>query len=136
MRDLRVASAAVAAACATACTAAFTVLAATGASAQPAGLTDTQELGRTLFVQSCGVCHLKPQLGAVQYAPVLSKDSLGGNENTMREVIANGTSRMPGFKYQFDQTQIAAIAAYLKTVAAPAATAPAPAAKREGRDAD
>ncbi len=130
MRDLRVASAAVAAACAVA----FTVLAATGAAAQPAGdnLNDTQKLGRSLFVQSCGICHLKPQLGAVQFAPVLSKDSLGGNENTMREVIANGTPRMPGFKYQFDPTQIAAIAAYLKTVAAPAA--PAPAAKRDGRE--
>ena len=73
---------------------------------------------------------------AVQYAPVLSKDSLGGNEGPMREVIANGTPRMPGFKYQFDPTQIAAIAAYLKTVPAPAAAAPAPAAKREGRGAD
>ncbi len=128
MRDLRIASAVIAGIVA--------VLAAIGASARAAGdhLNDTQELGRNLFVQSCGVCHLKPLLGAVQYGPVLSKDSLGGNENTMREVIANGTPRMPGFKYQFDPTQIAAIAAYLKTVPAPAA--PAPAAKREGRDAD
>jgi mono/diheme cytochrome c family protein len=42
---------------------------------------------------------------------------------------------MPGFKYHFSETQIAAIASYLKTVPPQAAT-PAPVAKREGRDAD
>ena len=129
MRHLRVASVVAAA------------LAATGASAQAAddNLNDTQKLGRTLFVQSCGVCHLKPQLTAVQFAPVLSKESLGGQEDVMRQVIANGTPRMPGFKYHFDQTQIAAIAAYLKTVPAPtpaAAPAPAPRARENARDAD
>ena len=126
MRDLRVAPAVVA------------LLVVTGAAAEPAGdnLNDTQKLGRSLFVQSCGVCHLKPQLTAPQFAPVLSHESLGGREDAMREVIANGTPRMPGFKYQFDQSQIAAIAAYLKTVPTPAAEAPAPGAKRESRDAD
>lgn len=125
MRGLRVAAAVV------------VMLAATGAWAQTGDdLNDTQKLGRSLFAQSCGVCHLKPQLTAVQYAPVLSKNSLGGNESAMREVIANGTPRMPGFKYQFDQDQIAAIAAYLKTVPVAATEAPAPATKREGRDAD
>jgi mono/diheme cytochrome c family protein len=113
------------------------LFAATGASAQQAGLNDTQKLGQSLFVQSCGVCHLKPQLTAVQFAPVLSKESLGGQEDVMRQVISNGTPRMPGFKYHFDQTQIAAIAAYLKTVPVQQAAAPAPAAKRENaRDAD
>jgi mono/diheme cytochrome c family protein len=112
--------------------------AASGASAQQPGdqLNETQRLGQSLFVQSCGVCHLKPQLTAVQFAPVLSKDSLGGQEDVMRQLIANGTPRMPGFKYHFDQTQIAAIAAYLKTVPVQQAAAP-PAAKRENsRDAD
>lgn len=109
--------------------------AATGASAQQPQLTDTQKLGQSLFVQSCGVCHLKPLLNAPQFAPVLSRDSASGNEDAMRQVIANGTPRMPGFKYTFTQDQIAAIAAYLKTVPPPAAAAPAPA-KREGRDAD
>ena len=126
MRHLRVASAIVAV---------FTIGA---ASAQPAGspLNDTQKLGQNLFVQSCGVCHLKPQLNAPQFAPVLSKDSLGGQEDVMRQTIANGTPRMPGFKYMFDQTQIAAIAAYLKTVPAQQAAAPAPRARRNDRDAD
>jgi mono/diheme cytochrome c family protein len=104
---------------------------------QPAdNLTDQQKLGRSLFVQSCGVCHLKPQLTAPQYAPVLSMQSASGNEAGMRQVISNGTPRMPGFKYQFSETQIAAIASYLKTVPVPAPEAPKPAAARESRDAD
>jgi mono/diheme cytochrome c family protein len=82
-------------------------------------LNDTQKLGQRLFVQSCGVCHMKPQLGAPNYGPPLSKDSLGGQEDVMRATIADGTPRMPGFKHQFDQTQIAAIASFLKTLPAP-----------------
>jgi mono/diheme cytochrome c family protein len=66
---------------------------------------------------------------------VLSRDSASGNEDGMRQIIASGSPRMPGFKYLFDETQIAAIASYLKTVPPQAAAAP-PAAKREGRDAD
>jgi mono/diheme cytochrome c family protein len=48
-------------------------------------------------------------------------------------VITNGTPRMPGFKYTYNPDQIAAIAAYLKTmppgtqeVAAPGTPARAP----------
>ena len=115
--------------------AAVVVFAAASASAQQPELNDTQKLGQSLFVQSCGVCHLKPQLTAVQFAPVLSRDSASGNEDAVRQVIASGTPRMPGFKYMFSETQIAAIASYLKTVPPQAAAAPAPA-KREGRDAD
>jgi mono/diheme cytochrome c family protein len=85
---------------------------------QPAKLDDTQTLGRNLFLQSCGECHLLPQIGAPRYAPRLSRESLGGNEIVMRELIANGTQRMPGFKYTFTPTQIAAIVSYLKTIRA------------------
>ena len=76
----------------------------------------TQQLGRQLFGQSCAVCHLKQQLGAATFGPPLSKVSLGGEEGVMREVIANGTPRMPAFKYHFDAAQIDAIVRYLKTV--------------------
>jgi len=115
--------------------AAIVVLAAASASAQQPQLTDNQKLGHDLFVQSCGVCHLKPLLGAPQFGPALSRESASGNEDAMRQVIANGTPRMPEFKYHFSETQIAAIASYLKTVPPKAPEAP-PAAKREGRDAD
>jgi mono/diheme cytochrome c family protein len=90
------------------------------ASAPPAaaddGLNATQQLGRQLFGQSCAVCHLKPQVTSATYGPPLSKASLGGQDDVMREVIANGTPRMPGFKYHFEPAQIDAIVQYLKTV--------------------
>jgi len=85
-----------------------------------APLDDRQLLGMRLFNQSCRVCHTKPQLTSPLYGPSLSRQSLGGQEDAMREVISNGTPRMPGFKHHFEPEQIAAIAAYLKTVAAPA----------------
>ena len=84
--------------------------------AQDVALNDTQLLGLRLFNQSCRVCHTKPQLTSPLYGPALSRNSLGGQEDVMREVIGNGTPRMPGFKHHFEPAQIAAIVAYLKTV--------------------
>jgi mono/diheme cytochrome c family protein len=95
------------------------------ASAQ-AELTDTQKLGQRLFEQSCGVCHTRPTLVSGLYGPALSKEAAGGRAEIVRDVIRHGTPRMPGFKYTYDATQIAAIAAYLMTMPVPAA-APAPA---------
>ena len=69
-----------------------------------APLNDKQLLGMRLFNQSCRVCHTK----------------LGGQDSVMREVISNGTPRMPGFKHHFEPPQIDAIVAYLKTIPAPA----------------
>jgi mono/diheme cytochrome c family protein len=99
-----------------------------GAFAQGAdtgALNDTQKLGQRLFYQSCVVCHTKPQITSGQYGPVLSKNTLNGQEDALREFISQGTARMPGFKFQFEPRQIDAIVAYLKTVPAPAAPAPA-----------
>src|SRR4051812_43318250 len=79
-------------------------------------LTEGQLLGRQLFVQSCMVCHAKPQITAGMYGPALSRESAQGDEELMRTVIADGTPRMPGFKNHFAPPQIAAIAQYLKTV--------------------
>ena len=93
--------------------------------AAPAPLDDTQKLGQRLFYQSCVVCHIKPQITSGQYGPVLSKETLGGQEEALRAFISNGTSRMPGFKFQFEPGQINAIVAYLKTMPAPAQPAPA-----------
>jgi mono/diheme cytochrome c family protein len=79
-------------------------------------LSERQKLGRRLFEQSCGVCHTRPTLVAGMFGPELSKESAGGNEAAMREFITNGTPRMPGFKTTYSPDQIAAIAAYLKTL--------------------
>jgi mono/diheme cytochrome c family protein len=81
-----------------------------------ASLNETQRQGLALFVQSCGICHQEVQMTSAAFGPILSRDSLGGREAVMREVIANGTPRMPGFKHQFAPAQIDAIVAYLKTV--------------------
>jgi mono/diheme cytochrome c family protein len=101
------------------------------ASAQPAAelLSEAQQLGMRLYNQSCVVCHAKPQITSGQYGPTLSQESAGGREEVMRDVIANGTPRMPGFKFQFEPPQIAAIVAYLKTVPAPPPAPPAPIAR-------
>jgi len=79
-------------------------------------LTSQQQLGRRLFEQSCGVCHTRPTLVSDMYGPELSSLSLGGQEELLRNFISNGTARMPGFKYTYSPEQIAAIAAYVKTL--------------------
>lgn len=79
-------------------------------------LNQTQALGRRLMEQHCGVCHTRPTLLSGMYGPELSRETAGGQEAIVREVIANGTPRMPGFRYMFNADQIAAIAAYLKVL--------------------
>jgi mono/diheme cytochrome c family protein len=82
-------------------------------------------LGMRLFNQSCRVCHTKPTLLSPQYGPALSMKTLNGKADIMREVISNGTPRMPGFQYDFNPVQIDAIVAYIKTIPAPVQAAPA-----------
>jgi mono/diheme cytochrome c family protein len=100
------------------------VLAAGVASAQQAatddGLTATQKLGRQVFAQSCGICHLPPQINARTYGPLLSKDTAGGSDEVIRGLISEGTPRMPAFKHYLERAEIDAIIAYLKTVPATA----------------
>lgn len=104
---------------------ALPILASATAVAAQDGAADQVKLGERLANQSCVVCHFAPQITSGTYAPALSRDSLGGKADVMHEVIANGTPRMPGFKYQFKPQQIDAIIAYIKTLApAPAASAP------------
>jgi mono/diheme cytochrome c family protein len=90
-------------------------------------LDDRQKLGRRLFEQSCGVCHTRPTLVAGMYGPELSRLNLGGREDLLATFISNGTPRMPGFKYTYSPEQIAAIAAYIKTL--PPGTQDLPAAR-------
>jgi len=93
--------------------------------AQQAGgdLNETQLLGRQVFAQSCGVCHLQPSLGAKTYGPVLNKSSAAGNDEVMRAFIVNGTDRMPAFKYYLKTAEVDAIIAYVRAVPAPAVRA-------------
>jgi mono/diheme cytochrome c family protein len=85
----------------------------------------TEQQGHRLFLQSCGVCHTKPNLVAGLYGPALNKDTVTGKEEAARQLIGLGTEKMPGFRYELAPPQIDAIIAYLKTLPAPAAAAPA-----------
>lgn len=104
---------------------------------QPArAQSDQRALGMRLFNQSCRVCHTKPQLTSPQYGPALSMNTLGGNADALHQFISNGTPRMPGFKYTFKPAEIDAIVAYIKTIPAPAETAPASGKPNAAPDAD
>jgi len=87
-------------------------------------LSETQQLGRQVFAQSCGICHLQPSLGVKTYGPSLNRATAAGNDEVMRAFIVNGTDRMPSFKHYLKLAEIDAIIAYLKTVPEPAAPAP------------
>jgi mono/diheme cytochrome c family protein len=108
---------------------------AAGAQAASAPLTDTQRLGRTLYTQSCHLCHEKASLVSSRLGPALDRDVIDGQEAAMRDFIATGTDHMPGFKYQYDTHQIDAIVEYLKTLPPPPPDPGKPAAGA-GRGAD
>jgi mono/diheme cytochrome c family protein len=93
--------------------------------APDASFNDGQREGLRLFSQSCGVCHTLVQQRTKQYAPVLSRETLGGDEELIREYISNGTPRMPGFRFNFEPTQINSIVSYIKTIPTPATPASA-----------
>jgi mono/diheme cytochrome c family protein len=82
-------------------------------------LNATQQHGRQVFAQSCGICHLAPSLNAKTYGPPLNKTSAAGNDDVMRAFIVNGTDRMPAFKYYLKPAEIDAIIAYVRTLPAP-----------------
>ena len=86
------------------------------ASAADVQLNQTQMLGRRLVDQHCGVCHTRPTLVSGMYGPELSRETAGGREEIVREIVASGTPRMPGFKYLVNADQIAAIASYLSVL--------------------
>ena len=104
------------------------VLASQGANAQSGALNDAQHQGRALFNQSCRVCHTPPSLNAPLYGPALNQNTQRGRDDVLAEIIAEGSQRMPGFKYHFEPAQIEAIVAYLKTIPTP----PAPASPGSG----
>jgi mono/diheme cytochrome c family protein len=86
-------------------------------------LTPAQAQGRVLLAQSCGICHLQPAMGAKTYGPPLGRTTAAGNDEALRIIIANGTERMPAFKYYLKPAEIDAIIAYVRTMPAPATVA-------------
>jgi mono/diheme cytochrome c family protein len=94
-------------------------------------------VGRQLYEQSCGVCHTKPLITSGRFGPALSKENLGGQADVMAEVISNGIpQRMPGFKHNYNPTQIRAIVAYVQTLDPPPPDAKPPTARATGERRD
>ncbi len=85
---------------------------------------DPVALGRRLFQQNCSVCHTQPTLTNPMYGPVLYRDIVNGNEELMRNYIAQGSAKMPGFRYGLKASDIDAIVQYLQTVPKPAPRGP------------
>lgn len=81
---------------------------------------ETQLLGRQIFAQSCGICHLQAVFNSKTYGPPLNRAAAGGSDELMRAYIVNGSERMPAFRHYLKPAEIDAIIAYVKTVPVPA----------------
>jgi mono/diheme cytochrome c family protein len=82
----------------------------------PPPLSEIELAGRRLFAQRCGVCHDPVGQGRIQ-GPWLDRTSLEGTrEAAARQVIEQGTRRMPGFRHALTPDEIDRILAFLKTV--------------------
>ena len=86
-------------------------------------LNPVQKTGQRIFQQQCGVCHSVVAPAFPMYGPFLYKGLVEGNEDAIREMIREGTIRMPGFKFGLHASEIDAIVEYLKTVPKPPKTA-------------
>jgi mono/diheme cytochrome c family protein len=94
-------------------------------------LNETQKLGRRIFQQRCGVCHTPPTITSGIYGPILYKDVVAGNEVAIKKFIQDGSTRMPGFRYGLEPTEIDSIIEYLKTVPKPQKRG-SPASRKQG----
>jgi mono/diheme cytochrome c family protein len=93
------------------------IVSAQGAAPAGANLSVVEREGWLLTLQYCGLCHTRTNLhSSTTIGPILSRESAGGRDDVLRQVIADGTPNMPGFKHLLEPSQIAAIASYLKTV--------------------
>jgi mono/diheme cytochrome c family protein len=101
-------------------TIAFAALPVSFAAGQGAPSREDLRAGHQLFTQSCGICHLKPQITSPRFGPQLSHEIVAGKEEGIRTFIQTGTPHMPGFRYELAPAQIDLIIAYLSTIPDPA----------------
>ena len=80
-----------------------------------ASLSEEELQGGFLFRQRCYACHYSA-LSPLSYGPRLSQKHVEGREEQVRATIADGTSRMPAFRYGLTAAQIDLIIGYLKKV--------------------
>ena len=80
-------------------------------------LSAAQLEGKRVFLQRCSICHLPGMASYSTYGPLLDRKivaSLG--EETVRDLIARGSARMPGFQYTLKVDEIDKIVQFLKIV--------------------
>lgn len=84
----------------------------------PPSISPVELAGKKLFVQRCALCHdLLGQPATTTVAPWIDVETVKARgEDAVRQKIANGSRRMPGFRYTFESPQIESIVLYLKTV--------------------
>jgi mono/diheme cytochrome c family protein len=75
--------------------------------------------GRRVFHQKCAVCHVANTVGEESYGPKLSKAQVERSEAAVKQIIAAGGLRMPGFQHTLQPQQIDAIVAFLRTLGTP-----------------
>jgi mono/diheme cytochrome c family protein len=91
-------------------------IAVAGDSSTGAPVTAQEKLGMRFFNQSCRACHSENLSGVAPFGPLLWSGSANGDEVALRTIITEGTARMPAWKYRFSSEEIAAIAAYIRTM--------------------
>ena len=86
-----------------------------GALSRATHLTELERDGRRLFVQYCGLCHDSTgQPTHDTYGPTMTVDLVRAlGDDHIASVIANGSERMPGFRYQLKTKEIQCIVDFL-----------------------
>jgi mono/diheme cytochrome c family protein len=86
--------------------------------ATPASLSDVELTGKKLFVQRCALCHdLLGQPATTTVGPWIDGEIVKARgEDAVRQKIADGSQRMPGWRFTLEAKQIDSVIAYLKTV--------------------
>ncbi len=78
-------------------------------------LPEPEMSGRRLFIQRCAICHdqltaiaSQENAAAQPFGPPLNRDTIQRlSDAGARVVIANGSDRMPGFRYALTPVQVA-----------------------------
>jgi mono/diheme cytochrome c family protein len=80
-------------------------------------LSASQLAGKKLFVQRCSVCHLPGLPSYSTYGPPLDGKLVASRgEAAIRELILQGSARMPGWQYALKPEEINEIIGYLQTL--------------------
>lgn len=83
-------------------------------------MSESEKAGERLYLQRCALCHSGTAPAYETYGPPVDSEvvSMRG-EPAVRQVIMEGSARMPGFKYTLDEQQVGRIVAFLKILKDP-----------------